>query len=694
MMSSKITSEHLARKAIVYVRQSTAAQVRENLESQRRQYALVEHARSLGFGDVELIDQDLGHSGSSLAGRMGFQRLVAQVSLGAVGSVLCLEASRLARNNRDWHHLIDLCGLAGALLTAPEGVYDPRLSNDRLLLGLKGTMSEFELTLFRQRSLEARHQKAVRGELGFLIPVGFQWAGEGVIEKAPDLRIQQALDMVFAKFRELGSVRQILLWLREQQITLPKRPGRRLDAEVVWASPSYGTVLSILNNPIYAGAYSFGRTRARTTIVDERAHVTRGHHKPRSEWTVLIQDHHPGYISWEEYERNQKILAENANMKGRMVRGAPRPGGALLAGLIRCGRCGRKLHVHYSGKEGVALYRCRGAAARYGDLSCLGFRGTSLERAVEEEVLKVLEPDAIEAAVAAGRAAMERSDEHLRTVELEVEQARYQAERSFRQYDASDPENRLVMGELERRWNETLVRVRALEERLRELEQTPSSHRTINSPHLLTLGSDFARVWQDPSTDMRLKKRIVRTLLEGIVAGVNEAGDTIEAVIHWRGGIHSARRVRKNTTGHRRVGAEKTAEILAQMAGRFSDEDIALTLNRIGIRTGTGLTWNADRVRAYRGYHELPALERTDAEPNEMVTLNEAASILGVCAMTVRRLIGRGVLPAVQAARWVPWSIGRSALDEPRVKEAVQASKDYRPLTARRDTKTLRIPGM
>jgi len=234
--------------------------------------------------------------------------------------------------------------------------------------------------------------------------------------------------------------------------------------------------------------------------------------------------------------------------------------------------------------------------------------------------------------------------------------------------------------------------VRALEERVRELEQAPSPERAIDTQELLTLGSDFARVWQDPSTDMRLKKRIVRTLVEEIVADVNEAGDTIEAVIHWRGGIHSARRVRKNTTGHRRVGAEKTTEILAQMAGRFSDEDIALTLNRIGIRTG--LTWNADRVRAYRGYHDLPALERTDAKPNEMVTLNQAASILGVCAMTVRRLIGRGVLPAVQAARWVPWSIRRSALDEPPVKQAVQASKHYRPLTARRDTKTLTIPGL
>lgn len=694
MMSAKITSDHLTRKAIVYVRQSTIAQVRENLESQRRQYALVDYARTLGFGDIELIDQDLGHSGATLAGRVGFQRLVAQVSLGAVGTVFCLEASRLARNNRDWHHLIDLCGLVGTLLIDPEGVYDPRLSNDRLLLGLKGTMSEFELTLFRQRSLEARHQKAVRGELRIPIPVGFRWTREGLLEKRPDLRIQQALDMVFTKFLELGSVRQTLFWLRDRQMSLPRCRSRHFDAEIEWAAPGYSTLLNILTNPLYAGAYAYGRTRSRTTIVDERAHVTRGHHKPIAEWTVLVHDHRAGYITWDEYERNQKTLTDNANMKGRMVRGAPRQGGALLAGLIRCGRCGRKLHVHYSGKQNVALYRCRNANDKYGASTCLGFRGTSLERAVEEEVLKVLEPGAIEAAIAAAREAAAGKDEHLRAAELELEQARYQAERGFRQYDASDPEKRLVSGELERRWNEMLARVRALEQRVLELQQAPSPRAAVDAKALLTLGSDFVRVWQDPPTDMRLKKRIVRTLVEEVVADVNERGDTIQAVIHWRGGVHSTRQVRKNTTGHRRAGAEKTAEIIGQMAGRFSDEDIALTLNRLGIRTSMDLTWSADRVRAYRSYHDFPALDRSGDKPGEMVTLNEAADILGVCAMTVRRLIGRGVLPATQAAPSVPWSIRRSALDEPSVREAVQASKNYRPLTGRRNTKNLRIPGM
>lgn len=414
MTSTKITTDHLGRKGIVYVRHSTATQVKENLESRRRQYALVDHARALGFGDVELIDQDLGHSGATLVGRSGFQRLVAQVSMGVVGAVLCLEASRLARNNRDWHHLVDLCGLVGTLLIDPDGIYDPRLCNDRLLLGLKGTMSEFELTLLRQRSLEARHQKAVRGELRIPLAVGFRWASDNRIEKVPDRRVQRALEMVFTKFRDLGSARQTLLCLHAQQTPLPRWRSLRFGSEIEWALPGYSTIHNILINPIYAGAYAFGRARSQTAIVNERAHITHGHSKPISEWTVLILNHHPGYITWDEYERNQRILAENANMKGRMVRGAPRQGDALLAGLIRCARCGRKLHVHYSGKENVANYRCRGANLRYGAPNCLAFRGASLERAVAEEILKVIEPGATEAALVAAQQTLQGSNERLR----------------------------------------------------------------------------------------------------------------------------------------------------------------------------------------------------------------------------------------------------------------------------------------
>lgn len=691
-MSAKITAEHTRRVGIVYVRQSTASQVRGNLESQRRQYALADHARGLGFRDVEVIDQDLGKSGTSMVGRPGFQRLVAQVSLGSVGGVFCLEASRLARNNRDWHHLIDLCSLVGTLLIDPDGVYDPRLGNDRLLLGLKGTMSEFEVTLFRQRSLEAKRQKAKRGELRVVLPVGLRWTSEGQIEKVPDVRVQEILQLAFEKFHELGSVRQTLRWLREEQIQLPRTSSHRHDARIEWALPTYASLHGLVTNPFYAGAYAFGKTTTKTVIEGDRARTTGGHLKPMSEWTALIHDHHPGFISWERFEHARRVLDGNANMKGLMVKGAPQKGGALLAGLLRCGRCGHKLQVHYSGKHNVAHYRCRRDNQRSGDPTCLGFRGRSLEEAMEEEVLRVVEPGAVEAALKAAEAVTERSGEQLRAAELELEHARYEAERCFRQYDTSDPENRLVTGELERRWNEGLGRVEELEQRLEPLQEAQVAKADFDRDRLLSLAADLPRVWSDPQSDMRLKKRIVRTLVEEIIVDLSPEADTIHAVIHWKGGAHSTRGIRKRKSGqHRHIATEKTAAIIAQVAEGFSDEQIVLILNRLRLRTGTGLTWRADRVRSYRKYHQLPAYN-PEARA-EQLTLAEAATRLGLCTMTVRRLIGRGIIPASQPAPGVPWIIKRSALDDPSVQHAVTASKNYRPRTTSRNRTNLRIPG-
>lgn len=691
-MNAKITPEHTRRLGIVYVRQSTTTQVRENRESQRRQYALADHARALGFREVEVIDQDLGHSGMSLVGRLGFQRLVAQVSMGSVGGVFCLEASRLARNNRDWHHLIDLCSLVSTLLIDPDGVYDPRLANDRLLLGLKGTMSEFELTLFRQRSLEARRQKAKRGELRVVLPVGLRWTSEGRIEKVPDLRVQEILQLAFQKFHELGSMRQTLIFLREQQIQVPKTSSRRHDATVEWALPTYASLHCLLTNPLYAGAYVFGRTATRTVIEGDRGRSTGGHAKAASEWTALIRDHHPGYITWEQYERGQRILAENANMKGRMAIGAPREGGALLAGLLRCGRCGRKFQVHYSGKLGTAHYRCRGANYRQAAPSCLSLRGRDLEQAMEEEILKVIEPGALQAALVAEKILAERSGERGQAAQLELEQARYEAERCFRQYDASDPENRLVTEELERRWNEALARVRQLEQHLAELQEAQTRNGHVDAGQLLGLATDLPRVWHGPHSDMRLKKRIVRTLVEEILVDLTPERNAIQAVIHWKGGVHSTRGIPKRRSGqHRHIADEQTARIIAQMAEGFSDEQIALALNRLGLRTGTGLTWRTDRVCAYRSYHQVPA-HNPEARA-EQLTLTEAAERLGICSMTLRRLIGRGLIPASQPAPGVPWIIKRAALDDPNVQRAVEASKNYRPLTPSRNKANLRIPG-
>ena len=314
-MSSKITADHLARTAVVYVRQSTMAQVTGNLESQRRQYDLAETAKAMGFAAVTVIDDDLGRSGSGRMQRPGFERLVALVCSGDVGAVYCIEASRLARNGRDWHHLIDLCALAGSLVVDPDGAYDPRLVNDRLLLGLKGTMSEYELSLMRQRGLAARDQKAGRGEFRFMLPPGFCWSEAGKVEIDPDEHVVETIRLVFARFRELGSARQVFLWLRQAGLKMPV-VLRNVDVQkLVWKPPAYHSVMQILHNPLYAGAYAFGRKGQRTKIVDGRARKTSGFAKPREDWNVLLRDAHRGYIGWQEYEDNQKLLLENAHIR-------------------------------------------------------------------------------------------------------------------------------------------------------------------------------------------------------------------------------------------------------------------------------------------------------------------------------------------------------------------------------------------
>jgi DNA invertase Pin-like site-specific DNA recombinase len=655
---NKISAEHLARGAFVYVRQSTVDQLRHNHESRRRQYALANRARALGWSEVVVIDDDLGVSGGGVA-RPGFERLLASICSGLVGAVVSIEASRLARNGRDWHTLLEFCALVGSLIVDEDGVYDPRSVNDRLLLGMKGTLSEMELSLFRQRSVEALKLKAARGDLHTTLAIGYV-RGEGDrIEKDPDLRIREAIGAVFAKFAELRSVRQVLLWFRQEALPLPAAVYGAGGRTVLWKAPIYNTLLHILTNPVYAGAYAFGRTESRVRIEGGRKRVIRGHRREREQWQVLITEHHEGYIDWAVYEHNLRVIAENTNMKGAMVRGAVRRGEALLAGLLRCGHCGRKLHVAYSGTEGkVARYHCRGAAINHGLAEkCISFGALRIDRAVSGEVLQLLQPAGIQAALHAIERQAGDSSAKRRQVELALEQARFEAARAHRQYDAVDPANRLVAGELERRWNERLSVVSHLEAELEEIDAagdpgvTPERRKA-----LLDLGADLPRAWEHPAADAATRKRILRAVLQEIVVRV--ADSQLKLMIHWRGGDHTELSVVKNRHGqHRWVTDAQVGDLIAGLARLLPDAGIASLLNRLGHKTVRGHTWTSARIRSFRGDHDIDVYREGERAERGELTLEEAATELQTSKMTVLRAIGAGALPAGQICRGAPWVI-------------------------------------
>ena len=515
--------------------------------------------------------------------------------------MLSLEASRLARNGRDWHTLLEFCALVGCLLGDEDGVYDPRLPNDRLLLGMKGTLSEMELTTLRQRSLEALRLKASRGELFLNVAIGYVKVQRDRIAKDPDRRVREAIDLVFSKFSEFRSIRQVHLWLRQEEVPLPAAQIAGDERQVVWKLPVYGKVHKLLTNPVYAGAYAFGRTESRVTVENGRKRVTRGYRRDREDWDVLIRDHHEGYVSWAEYERNQRVITDNANSKGLMTRGAVRRGHALLAGLLRCGHCGRRVHVHYSGTKGYCVrYGCRGAHLNHGTRPCISFGGLRVDAAVADEALRVLSPLGVEAALAAVAMREDENAETRRQVELALTQARYEADLAKRQYDAVDPANRLVAAELERRWNERLEEVRRQEDRVAAMVAVrPQQLSDEQKERLTALGNDFASAWNHPNVEAETRKRILRTVLKEIVVTLDD--EHIKLLLHWQGGDHTALSVRRNRKGqHRWATSEEVGDLIRSLARQLSDGSIAAMLNRLGKKTGRGNTWTQARVRSFR----------------------------------------------------------------------------------------------
>jgi DNA invertase Pin-like site-specific DNA recombinase len=675
-MSTKIYAIHLQRDAYIYVRQSTGHQVRAHPESQRRQYALADQARSLGFAQVIVIDEDVGRSGTGRHERPGFGQLLAAVCEGRVGAVFALEASRLARNNRDWHHLIDLCALTETLLIDDDGIYDPRQLNDRLVLGMKGSMAEYELGLMRQRARQAFEAKIQRGHVMWEVPVGFIRTRDDRLEKIADRQVQQAVAGVFQKFRELGSARQTMLWYREAQLPLPEvRPGT-LGQDICWHLPSEHRIHQMLRNPYYAGALVYGRTAAKTVIVDGRARQSHRQQQPVAQWRIVLLDNHAGYIGWEDFLHNQQLLAANRPRPQSGAGGAAKGGPALLSGLLRCGRCGRKLYVAYSGTRGrVPRYICHGGRVERGSSSCLTVGGLRVDRAVETTVLDAIQPAGVTAAVEALERLHAEHDLTRQALTLAVEKARYEAQRAQRQYDRVDPDNRLVAGELERRWNETLAQVAEAEARLAALEDQPITLSEEQRHRLLTLGHDLATVWRHPAASEPLKKRILRTVLHEIMVHTTQEPPEHVLHLHWHGGVHTEVRVARNTAGkHGRATDRNVIEVIGELSKVCRDLTIAATLNRLGYRTGTGKTWRAHSVACVRYQYRLPNF----AKGHDWLTLSQAARQVGVSAKVIKRLIGQGRLPARQVVPSAPWIIQKADLDHAAILAEVQAVRTRR----------------
>ena len=670
---NKITPDHLARHAYVYVRQSTGDQLLSNPESRRRQYALKQRAEALGWRDVVVIDDDLGRSGGGVA-RKGFERLLVAIGGGRAGAVLAVEASRLARNGRDWHTLIDFCGLVGCLLIDESSVYDPQQVDDRLLLGMKGTFSELELSMLRQRSQEALRLKAGRGDLHTSVAVGYVRSSSDRLEMDPDRRIRGALDLVFRKFDEIGSVRQVAVWLRQEGIRLPAIAHGPQGRSVVWRLPRYNSVHRILTNPVYSGAYVFGRTVSMIGVEAGRKVVRAGVRRRQEEWGVLIRDHHAGYITWDRYERNQRLIGDNANMKGAMVPGSVRNGGGILAGLLRCGHCGRKLTVQHNGRRGVARYLCAGASVNHAARDkCITFGNMRVDAAVSAEVLRAISPFAVEAALAAAADGQRHGTDRIAQLELALEQARYEAARAGRQYDAVEPENRIVASELERRWNDRLGEVARLEEGIRTAREAQPSGVPSEAEltELMGLADDLPRAWDHPAATAELRKRILRAVLVEIVVRA-EAGH-LRLKLHWKGGDHTALEVVKSRQGeHRWKTSKSTEQLIHELARLLPDASIASVLNRLGIRSAKGHTWTQLRVRSFRAERGIAIYREGErAERGELI-LHEAATQLGVSKMTVIRLIRDQVLPARQSCPGGPYVLRREDLERPVVRRAVE----------------------
>jgi len=660
---TKIGASHLSRAAYVYLRQSTAAQVEHNRESTQRQYALAARATALGWPaqQVIVIDEDLGLSGSGVVERSGFSRLTADVALRHVGIVLGLEVSRLARNNADWYRLLDLCGLTDTLIGDADGVYHPAMFNDRLLLGLKGTMSEAELHVLRARLLGGIRNKAARGELRRGLPVGFVWGEEdGEVRFHPDEAVCAAIRTVFARFAELGSVRRVWLWLRTEGLSFPMQT--RYGGGVRWVDPSYIAVYHVLTNPVYAGAYAYGKSRHEVTLDASGARKKRVRKLPRSQWSVLIPSHHEGFIDWGTYESNRARITANTHPQPHQSGGgAVREGSALLQGLAVCGQCGRSLRTHYTGRTASAGYHCAGKSIVEGrGIYCLNVGAVQIDEVAARTVLAALAPLGVEAALAAAERIEADHDGALAQWRLAVERAGYDAQCAERRYRTVDPDNRLVARGIEAEWEKCLRELEKAKAELARREQLrPRTLSVDERTRLLALGADLFKAWQAPTTSPRDKKELLRTLLEEVIITVHKDERRAHLTLRWRGSALTDIDLDLPRPRPAIVRTdEDTIALVRRLAAHYPDAVIAGILNRQDRKSAYGHRFTANLVGNLRRHWSIPCFERPTSPPEgELLTIKQTATALGVATSTIHRWLNDGIIAGEQLTYGAPWRI-------------------------------------
>ncbi|MGH7601164.1 MAG: recombinase family protein, partial [bacterium] len=636
-MSGVIKPEHLMKIIFIYVRQSSLNQVRHHLESQHLQYRLRQRALALGWSEAQtvLCDEDLGLTATGVKKRPGFEQLLRQLREGQIGAILVLTASRLARNGREWHQILEACSVANALIIDSDGIYDPNLPSDRLWLGMKSSISEYEVHQLRTLAHAAIQNKAARGQLFHNLPPGFIRTDDDRLELDPNQRVQHVIRTLFRQFEELGSIRRVHQWCHRHVLEIPLREYKH-GVGLVWRVPTYSALNRLFTNPLYAGIYRYPRTKTRVRMVDDRLVKTRGHRVTAADNPVLVRNLFESYISAEQFERNQKRIAENTQRRSPMVHGAAREGSSLLAGLIYCSHCSRKLRVHYNHGESGAYYFCPRNQKTPSAKSCVRLRSAALEAIIAEQLLAAVKPVAIEAAVLAEEKLAQAQQDKTAALYLALQQAEYEAQRLERQFNATEPENHLVYHTLASRWQKALEQVEVVKSQYQHAQRQHQPLTEQERARLLELARDLSQVWQHPETSNQTKTRLVRLLVKAVWVKALAPGK-MEATIHWHGGVHTVfefhgggRARAMDVKEHQQLVA-----LIQQLALRCDDQQIARTLNRARISDMKDKNWTTAAIAALRKKNQIPVFSPQDYVKRGLLNLEQAAEKLEVSLASV-----------------------------------------------------------